>query len=356
MRELVIAIAIVSYPPGFFLIAFLRSWRWLLSVGGAALLFCALAFVAAQGLESYDDLFTIEALTFFTCGLVAGFLFRAGVLKSRRLKREGSQAAFGVAAFVLVPALFCGTVYGSYRVREFLRAPTLACASGLHQATLGDMRLALPTAPNLVLETNRTTATAYYWFNVPEDISKFCNMASPPALTSVKLQTDRVALDRSTWFCAEPRDYDWWQIACQPDRRRREPGFFSGEIEVFLIETRNSRYAGLQEERNRIQAGERPLVLAADGFRRSRKDDQYLSYTRDADTSYIAECDGGDGKIKSAYMTCTVARELAPNIGLTYRLGVAENLFAAHARTLDAKAISFVASLKAPDSAIRMGH
>ena len=47
-------------------------------------------------------------------------------------------------------------------------------------------------------------------------------------------------------------------------------------------------------------------------------------------------------------MTCTVARELAPDIGLTYRFGVAENLFAAHARTLDAKAISFVASLKAP--------
>ena len=74
------------------------------------------------------------------------------------------------------------------------------------------------------------------------------------------------------------------------------------------------------KERKRIQAGERPLVLAADGFRRYRKDDQHLSYTRDDDVSYIAECDGEDGKIKNAYMTCTVARELAPNIGLTYRL------------------------------------
>ena len=102
------------------------------------------------------------------------------------------------------------------------------------------------------------------------------------------------------------------------------------------------------KERKRIQAGERPLVLAADWFRRYRKDDWHFSYTRDDDTSYIAECDGDDGKIKSASMTCTVARELAPDIGLTYRFGVAENLFAAHARTLDAKAISFVASLKAP--------
>src|SRR4051794_21893337 len=107
MRELVIAVAIVSYLPGFFLLAFLRSWRWLLSVAGAALLSCALAFVAAQGLESYDGVFAIEGLVFITCGLVAGFLFRAGVLKSRRLKRE--SWAFGVAAFVLVPALFCGT-------------------------------------------------------------------------------------------------------------------------------------------------------------------------------------------------------------------------------------------------------
>ena len=105
---------------------------------------------------------------------------------------------------------------------------------------------------------------------------------------------------------------------------------------------------GCRRNEGRIQAGERPLVLAADGFRRYRKDDWHLSYTRDDDTSYIAECDGDDGKIKSASMTCTVARELAPDIGLTYRFGVAENLFAAHARTLDAKAISFVASLKAP--------
>jgi hypothetical protein len=215
MRELLIATAIVAYLPGFFFLAFLRGWRWLLPVASAALLFCAWAFVAAQGLESYDGLFATVALTFLTCGLVAGFLFRAGVLKSRRLRQAGPQAAFGVAAFVLVPALFCGSVYGSYRIRETLRAPTLACASGLHQATLDDMRLALPTAPNLVVETKRTPVPGIYWFNVPEDISNFCKLAatSPPALTSVTLQTDRTALDRSAWFCAEPRDYDWWQIA-----------------------------------------------------------------------------------------------------------------------------------------------
>ena len=347
--QLLIAVAVVSYLSGFLVLAFLRRWRELLLVGSAAVLFSAWAFVAARRLESYDGLFAIVALTFLTCGLVAGFLFRAGVLKLHRLREEGLQAAFGTAIFVLVPALFCGTAYGLHRIGETLRAPTLACASGLHQATLGDMRLALPTAPNLVIKTKRTSLPDYYWFNNPEDISRFCNLAatSRPALASVKLQTDVVSLDRSTWFCAERRDYDWWQTACRPDNARTEPRF-SGEIEVFLIDqSRNIHHARLWEELQRIQAGERPLISAADGFRRYRKDDRFFSYIRDDDTGYVAECEGGKNT-KSAYMVCSVARELAPNIGLTYRFGVTDDNSAKHARALDVKATAFVTGLQAP--------
>jgi hypothetical protein len=352
--DILAATAIIAYPLGFFLLAFLRRWLWLLLVASSALLFCAWAFVAVQNIEGdnfrYGYLFGTVAITFLICGLAAGFLFRVGVLKSRRLQQEGPRAVFGVAVFVLVPALFCGTVYGSYRIRENLRAPTLACASGLHQATLGDMRLGLPMAPNLVVETKQAAGPAEYWFDVPENITRFCALAAtaPPELVSVNLQTEITVANRSTWFCAERRDYDWWQIACPPDRGRKESGF-PAAIYVFLIEkSRYTFYARPHEELKRIQAGERPLIQAADGFRRYGKNDWSFSYISDDDTSYIAECEGG--KItKSAYMSCTVARELAPNIGMTYRFGATDDTFAARARSFDAKATALIASLKAPD-------
>ena len=343
MTQILITVAIVSYVPAFYLLAFLWSWRWLLWVGGAALLLCALLFVPAWGLESYAGLLAGDAVTFFALGLIAGFLSRAGALKSRHLTQVGPQAAFAAVIFVLVPALFCGTVYGAYRVRENLRAPTLACASALHQATLGDMRLALPTAPNLVAATSQWI----YGFGNPEDITRFCTQAAtaPPALISVRLVM-RTVRDRSTWFCAQPRDYDWWLFACRPDRGQTEPDF-PGAIEVFVIErSASTLYARPQEELKRIQAGGRPLILAADGFRRYGKDDQSFFYVRDDDTSYIAACNGGT-ITKSAYMSCAVARELAPHIGMTYRFGATDDTFAARARMFDAKAAAFVASLKA---------
>jgi len=212
------------YVVGFLAFAFVRRWWLLLSLGAAAAVLGVREHKSALAADGPGGALGLAILLFLLIGAGSGFVASAAILIGKRSRLLRAAVVLPITLAIGFSGFFVFAAVKEH-VRQARLAPPLAgCLGARHAAVLGRIRLSLPLAPNLFLESPDASQGHYMFTIYGYDLAReFCSdvQTSPPILTSVSISLDGVPTRREKEarrhpFCQRKQDLLWGYLTCNP--------------------------------------------------------------------------------------------------------------------------------------------